>query len=211
MSTFQGGSDHELEVKFYLTNQRAVENRLRALDANQVHLRTYELNLRFDNAAGELAKEHKILRLRQDTSAVMTFKGPSQEREEVTARLEVEFQVSDFLAARRLLEMLGFEVCVSYEKYRTTYDLEGVKITLDEMPYGRFIEVEGPDPKRIQAVAGQLGLDWSARIMDNYLALFYRLKEKRGMAFHDLTFANFEKVQVSADDLGVRPADTPAK
>jgi adenylate cyclase, class 2 len=211
MSAYQESKDHELEVKFYLTNHQAVENRLRALDANQVHMRTYELNLRFDNPAGELAKEHKILRLRQDTNAVMTYKGPSQEREDVTARLEIEFQVSDFQAARRLLEMLGFEVCVSYEKYRTTYDLEGVKITLDEMPYGRFIEVEGPDPKRIHAVADQLGLDWSARIMDNYLVLFYRFKEKTGMDAHDLTFANFEKVQVSAADLGVRSADTPAK
>ncbi len=200
----------ELEVKFYLTDLRGFESRLRTKGASRVTARPYELNLRFDSPGGELSREHRVLRLRQDVNGVMTYKGPGQDREGVTARQEIEFQVSDFQAARRLLEALGYNICVSYEKYRTTYDLEGVKITIDEMPYGKFCEVEGPNPAIIQAVSEQLGLDWSTRIMDSYLMLFGCLKKTLGLEMRDLTFENFNGVTVTAENLGVKVAD-PAR
>ncbi|HEY3343740.1 MAG TPA: class IV adenylate cyclase [Anaerolineaceae bacterium] len=199
--------DQELEVKFFLKNLSALESRVRAQGASRIYLRTYEINLRFDTAGGTLSKSQKVLRLRQDTAAILTFKGPSQDRQDVTVRQEIEFQVSDFPAARRLLEALDYQVNVIYEKYRTTYDLEGVKITLDEMPYGNFCEIEGPDPQTIRAIADRLELDWSARVMDSYLAMFSCLKDRQKLEFRDLTFTNFEHMPVSPDDLGVRAAD----
>ncbi len=199
--------DEELEVKFYLGNLSALESRVRAQGANRITIRTYEINLRFDTADGRLSSAQKVLRLRQDTAARLTFKGPSQNRQDVTVRQEIEFVVSDFGAARRLLEALGYTVHVIYEKHRTTYDLEGVKITLDELPFGNFCEVEGPDPQTIQAVSERLGLDWSTRVMDSYLALFSCLKDKQKLGFRDLTFNNFEHLNISPADLGVRVGD----
>jgi adenylate cyclase class 2 len=199
--------NEELEVKFFLDNLAGVEARVRALGANRISMRTYEINLRFDTPDGQLSSSQKVLRLRQDSSARLTFKGPSQNRQDVTARQEIEFVVGDFGAARKLLEALGYAVSVIYEKHRTTYDLEGVKITLDEMPYGNFCEVEGPDPQTIQAVALRLGLDWSTRVMDSYLAMFHCLKDQQGLAFRDLTFKNFEHLHITPADLGVRAGD----
>jgi adenylate cyclase class 2 len=114
--------------------------------------------------------------------------------------------VSDFDMARRLLEALGYEINVMYEKYRATYDLDGVLITLDEMPYGNFIEIEGPDGARIRQVAEELQVDWEARILDSYLTLFDHLRGKLGLKFQYLSFSNFEGVQVKPEDLGVRGA-----
>lgn len=199
--------EDELEVKFYINRFQKLETRLQELDANLIHSRTYELNLRFDTPSGELTQAHRVLRLRQDVRALLTYKGPSRDLQDVTARQEIEFQVSDFQAARRLLEALGYGVSVSYEKYRTTYDLEGVYIMLDELPFGRFCEVEGPDPASIQAVAAQLGLDWSARIWDSYLVLFTKLRERIHLPGQDLVFRNFEGMQITPEQLGVRPAD----
>ena len=199
--------DEELEVKFYVSDLPALEARVRAQGASRISIRTYEINLRFDTPDGRLSGSQKVLRLRQDTAATLTFKGPSQNRQDVTARQEIEFGASDFGAARRFLEALGYTVAVIYEKQRTTYDLEGVKITLDELPYGNFCEVEGRDPQTIQAMAVRLGLDWSARVMDSYLALFGCIKEKQKLGFRDLTFNNFEHLRFSPADLGVRVAD----
>lgn len=42
-----------------------------------------------------------------------------------------------------LLQELGYVVSEVYEKYRTTYKLNVLQITLDEMPYGMFVEIEG--------------------------------------------------------------------
>ena len=203
-------NEHELEVKFYVTHLSALENRIRARGATRMFVRTYEVNLRFDTPARDLTSAKRVLRLRQEAIALMTYKGPSQARDDVTARQEIEFEVSDFQAARHLLEALGYQVEASYEKYRTTYELEGVKITLDELPYGNFCEVEGPDATSIQAVAGQIGLDWSTRVMDSYLAMFSCLKDKMGWDFRDLTFKNFEQLKVTPQELGVRPGDQTA-
>jgi adenylate cyclase class 2 len=199
--------DQELEVKFYLTNRREIENRVRELGASRTSIRTYEINLRFDSPDGGLTAAQKVLRLRQDTRARLTYKGPSQNREDVAARQEIEFQVDDFGAARRFLEALGYVVNVIYEKYRTTYELENVQITLDDLPYGRFCEIEGPDAASIHSMAEKIGLDWSARVTDSYMALFSCLKERQSLDFRDLTFANFERLRVSPEDLGVRVAD----
>jgi len=203
-------TDQELEVKFYLQNMPALEKKLRSLpEATLIQPRTHEINLRFDDAAGELSRGQRILRLRQDAEAVLTYKGRSEDRQDVAARQEIEVVVSDFAVTRRLLEALGYHVYVTYEKYRSTYRLGRVRVTLDEMPYGDFAEIEGPDPLEIQAAAEQLKLDWSARVMENYLALFERLPPTLIAGKRDLTFDNFHGLTVKPADLGVRPADVP--
>ncbi len=89
-----------------------------------------------------------MLRLRADQAAHLTFKGPGRCAGRF-GRQEIEFEVSDFGAARRLLEALGYRVYTSYEKYRETYRLGQVIIALDEMPFGTFAELEGPSAQEI--------------------------------------------------------------
>ena len=57
-------------------------------------------------------------------------------------------EVESFDQARAFLAALGYQVDMVYEKYRTKYELEGVHLDLDEMPYGDFIELEGNDVPR---------------------------------------------------------------
>lgn len=199
--------DQELEVKYFIANLPALEARLQALNAQLVQPRTHEVNLRFDTPAGELGNTYRVLRLRQDTEARLTYKGPSQAREGVRVRQEIEFTVSDFEAARAFLEALGYQVSMAYEKYRATYDLDGVHVTLDELPYGQFAELEGPDPATIRAVNRRLGLDWEARVPESYTVLFDRLCDALDLPFRDLTFENFAGLHLTAATLNVRPAD----
>ena len=200
-------NDQELEVKYYISDLPALEARLSSLGAHLVQPRIQELNLRFDVASGELSRTNQVVRLRQDTEARLTYKGPSQSQEGVRVRQEIEFIVSDHRAARAFLEALGYHVSMGYEKYRTSYDLDGAHIVLDEMPYGNFAEIEGPDPATIQAVNQRLGLDWEARVPESYTMLFEYLREKLSLPFSDLSFENFQQLTISPADLDVRPAD----
>jgi adenylate cyclase class 2 len=200
-------NDQESEVKYYISDLPALERRLQSLGAQLVQPRVHEINLRFDVADGELVKTGQVLRLRQDSEARLTYKGPSQTEEGVRVRQEIEFIVSDHRAARAFLEALGYHVSMGYEKYRTSYDLGGAHVVLDEMPYGDFTEIEGPDPAIIQAVNQRLGLDWEARVPESYTVLFELLREKLGLPFTDLTFENFQQLSISPADLDVRPAD----
>ena len=199
--------NQELEVKLYVSDLEAVRKRLEARQAVQKQARTHEMNLRFDTKQGELSREYKALRLRSDTAVRLTFKGPSSSREGVRVRQEIEFTVSDFNAARAFLEALGYHVAMIYEKYRAEYDLEGVSISLDELPYGNFVEIEGENPQHIRRISDLLGLNWQNRISDSYVLLFNRLRSEFSLEFRDLIFDNFEGLDCSLDVLGVKAAD----
>jgi adenylate cyclase class 2 len=172
-----------------------------------VHTRTHEINLRFDTPSGDLLRKYQVLRLRQDSQVRLTFKGPAQTLEGARSRQEIEFTVSDFSSARSFLEALGYQVVMMYEKYRTTYEHSGMEILLDEMPYGSFLEIEGPDPAEMQSLAQSLLLDWECAAPDSYTALFEILRGHLGFTFQDLSFANFANLDVTAADLGLRAAD----
>jgi adenylate cyclase class 2 len=199
--------DQELEVKLYVTDLSAVERKLTSFGAHLGLPRVFEVNLRFDTPGGDLGRSFRVLRLRQDAIARLTFKGPASGLGGARLRQEIEFEVSDFAAARAFLEALGYQVVMIYEKYRRAYELDGVEVSLDELPYGTFVEVEGPDPDSIQSVTRKLGLDWQATIPASYTALFDQLKARLGLPFHDLSFDNFQSLTITPADLEVRPAD----
>jgi adenylate cyclase, class 2 len=182
----------EVEVKFLVTDLAAARQRLLEAGAIPHKARTYEYNIRYDNAWNGLLRQGKLLRLRRDQQSRLTFKGVSELDlvSEAKVRQEIEIEVSEFEATAMILERIGFERRQVYEKYRETFRLGEVEITLDEMPFGHFVELEGGEDGIRQAAAA-LGLDWQKRVLDNYLALMARLKASHGLDFDDLTFDNF--------------------
>jgi adenylate cyclase class 2 len=201
------GTGQELEVKFYLNHPAQLQSRLEELGARLEQPRTHEINLRFDTPALDLLHSGRLLRLRQDAAAHITYKGPGRVEGGVRLRQELEFIASDFAMARAVIEALGYEVMMMYEKQRATYVLGNVLVTLDEMPYGNFAEIEGPDGESIQQAAVQLGLDWQQRILESYTVLFDQARQVLGFTFRDLSFENFAGLSISPAALGVQAAD----
>lgn len=115
---------------------------------------------------------------------------------------EIEVQVSDFHKMRAILERLGFEPIFLYEKYRETFHLADAEVTLDELPYGCFVEIEG-EISAIDRAAAQLGLAAAQRVPGTYLSLFEVLRQRRNLPFRDLTFANFRELHITPADLGL--------
>ena len=70
-----------------------------------------------------------------------------------------------------ILRRLGYEVALVYEKYRTTYELDGAEIVLDELPYGNFTEIEG-DAETIERVVAVLGMGAARRMSGSYVQIF---------------------------------------
>ena len=182
----------EVEVKFFLDDFDALRRRLDSVGAPLVAPRVFERNVRFDTADESLLARQELLRLRQDTRARLTFKGPAADdgQSEAKVREEIEIDVSDFDRTSAILQRLGFHPAQVYEKYRQTYQWRGVEIVLDEMPFGRFVELEGAEAD-LKTVAAALGLDWSRRLLTNYLALMELCRRTFDLPFKDLTFDNF--------------------
>lgn len=190
----------EIEVKLYVPDLDAVAQRLEALGAVLTAPRVYERNIRYENAAGTLARSDVVLRLRQDTRARLTYKGAAQAAqhaaEGIRARFEAEVEVSDFDTMDLILRQLGFTPHMIYEKYRTTYTLDNAEIVLDEMPYGNFVEIEGASAETIESLLSRLALTQFRRYGESYALLFEFVKRSMNLDFNDLTFANFAGISV---------------
>ena len=190
----------EIEAKFFVTNLTTLRAKLIGLGAEVKQERVYEQNLRFDTPRMALSAEKKVLRLRQDEKVRLTFKGPGYLQDSVLVRPEFEVEVSDFAQTRQILEGLGYQVYSLYEKYRETLTLDGVDVMLDEMPYGSFVELEGPSTQSVKALAAKLGLDFEKRIVLSYMVLFDHFKTTKDLAVRDLTFENFKGIDFSPSD-----------
>lgn len=200
-------SEYEIEAKFYVSRLDLLEDRLIKMGAVEIQPRIHELNLRFDTPGGELTSRRQVLRLRKDQKSWLTYKGPAQPGQAVGVRREIEFEVSSFDEAREFLLALGYQVFMFYEKYRSVYDTGEVLVMLDELPFGYFIEIEGPEVDAIHRTADHLELDWEARCAVSYLELFDRLKTGQGLAARYLSFDEIPEKKFGPEDFGICRAD----
>jgi adenylate cyclase class 2 len=218
----------ETEAKFYVHDLDRVRSRLEAMGARLIQERVLESNIRFDVPGGRLRARGRVLRLRRDTQARLTYKSASTKEQGVQSREEIEFVVEDFDKAKKFLEALGYQKLVYYEKYRATYTLPEtfdipakrhrttgerrdpgapIHVMLDELPYGNFVEIEGETIEAIHEIAAQLGLRRERAIVASYHALFERAKKTLKLPLDDLSFAEFRGIKVDASHLGVDAAD----
>jgi len=203
-------SNQEIEVKFLISNLPALLEKIQSLGALTLRPRMLEVNLRFDTHDMKLSERAQVLRLRQDDQAILTFKSPGEIVNGVISRTELEVVVSNFQTTRAILEALGFQVFMTYEKYRQNFKLNELVASVDEMPYGNFIELEGSSPEHVRATADLLGLDWNQRINLSYTALLGLYNQNTGNTFRDLSFETFSGLRVLPEQLGLAYADLDA-
>ncbi|HAO19067.1 MAG: hypothetical protein BWK80_51650 [Desulfobacteraceae bacterium IS3] len=187
-------SDLEIEVKFYLPDKDAVKARI--LDLGAVSQgRHFENNICFDDADKRLMNGGSLLRLRQDSRAILTLKSAPKVRDtQFKVFRELEVEVGNFEDMKRILEALGFFPQLVYEKWRETFTFNNCDLCLDTMPYGDFLEIEGGRDE-IRQIADVLGLKWEKRIVRGYLFIFAKLREKLALPFCDLNFDNFKPLK----------------
>jgi adenylate cyclase, class 2 len=191
MSTYR-----EVELKLYVPDLIEVRTRLEHAGAVLAQARILERNVRYADDSNRFNLRGIVLRLRQDTHTRLTYKDSEVFSEGgVQSRFEAEVEVSDFDAMHTILAKLGFHPYMIYEKYRTTYVFGGCSITLDEMPYGNFIEIEGEEAA-IHAARKALGLENARNFQGGYADLFERVRRALRLPFTDLTFENFEGISV---------------
>ena len=152
----------EIERKYLRVNlknlrQKLEENGARCLGAH------FESNWVFDTAAGELAAEGRLLRLRsqewrEKTRHLLTLKLPSAAQGSFKVREERETEVADGAVLRGILEGLGYIVAARYEKVREPWLMNLVEVELDVLPFAEVVELEGR-AEDITTVQRRLDLD----------------------------------------------------
>jgi adenylate cyclase class 2 len=148
----------ETEIKYLDANLDAVAAALRAAGARRL-ARRRERNEVYDDPGRGLRARGILIRLRADGRNLLTVKLPPEAPAPagVKALREHETEVADLGPLRVALAALGLEVACVYEKLREEWALGDCHVCLDRLPFGDFVEVEGP-PEALAGVAAALGL-----------------------------------------------------
>jgi adenylate cyclase class 2 len=168
----------EIEAKYRVADPAAFRERLAACGA-QPGARVFEANRLFDTADRKLRAADCGLRVRtcrslddaQHTSATLTYKGP-RAAGEMKVREEVETAVTDPSAVATILERLGFNEVIFYEKRRESWRVDECEVCLDELPrLGWFIEIEGPSAPAVTSACDKLKLSGQTALSKTYVEM----------------------------------------
>jgi len=193
-----GGSGLEVEVKLGVASLPEAHRRLAALPATLTDERQFEDNDIFDLPDGRLSAARSLLRLRVvGDGGMVTFKsiveGPGWDTVRAKVRAEVQTAVGTPEAMRDIFLRLGLSRVYRYQKYRSYYRWThpdsgaALCISLDEMPIGIYLELEG-DKQAIDAAARRMGWTQDDYITDDYRTLHMAWLEKRGLPVGDMVF-----------------------
>ncbi|MHC4645295.1 MAG: class IV adenylate cyclase [Planctomycetota bacterium] len=165
----------EIEAKLKVESHAETAKKLAELAA-EFQAEQFQTDVYFDDAKRTLTEGDRCLRLRRERVGAsvrmfLTYKG-AREKDEFKKRGEIEVEVDSADSAEKLLLSLGYEKAVVVEKRRRVWRLGDCRVALDELPLlGSFVEIEGPDGKRIAEVQRSLGLGALSHIPDSYASL----------------------------------------
>ena len=161
----------EVEVKLPIDDITGLGPRLERLGARLLHPREFEDNQIYDFPDRGLTQRGSMLRVRVlERGALLTYKGKVRIESGMKVRDEIEssFPAAEAPALLEIVSALGLAPVFRYQKYRTTWEMTGLLITLDETPIGSYIELEG-EKMQIDATAARLGYS-----PDDYITSSYR-------------------------------------
>jgi len=97
------------------------------------------------------------IRLRDDGQKI-TLAIKEITNDNIDGTKELEIKVDDFTKTNELLEKLGYKNKGYQENKRTTYELDGVEIDIDEWPkIPPYMEIEGKTKEEVEKTVKKLG------------------------------------------------------
>ncbi|MHC1710672.1 MAG: class IV adenylate cyclase [Solidesulfovibrio sp.] len=171
----------EIETKFAVAAFEPIRRAL-TLAGGRFLSRRFEENVVLDTPGAALRHQDILLRLRRDASGKVTLKLPAKASEgsALKIRRELETEVADLSALEAIFGHLGYRPFLRYEKVRETWRVDAALVCLDELPFGLFLEIEGPG-EAIPDVAGRLGLSMDRAMPQTYHELFQAHRKSHGL------------------------------
>lgn len=180
-------SNREIEIKFQVSDLRALARKLRATGFRLVTRRTHEMNTLYDLPGAILRSRKELLRLRKYGSKWTLTHKSKKEASRHSSREELETGVADGRQMEAILRALGYSPSFRYEKFRAEWTDGKGQVVVDETPIRNFCEIEG-SPRWIDATAKKLGVSEADYITTNYAGLFAAWKEKTKSSVNEMTF-----------------------
>ncbi len=178
----------EKEIKFEVKQFSHIRNRL-TQEGGRFIEKYLEKNIVLDTPSKKLISEGKLLRLRKKGSKnILCFKKPLEKHQyisppSVKSLEEYEVEVDDFSTSLNILRELGYEKISEYEKIREKWEIRGIKICLDQLPFGKYVEIEGGGD--LITFARKLGIKGKGPLGESYHQINRKKREQMGLPPND--------------------------
>jgi len=150
----------EIEIKILGIEKRSLERKIRSAGGRKIGGGTMAVR-HFDFPDGRLRAGGELIRVRSIGDAVHEFayKGPKMGSGKCKVREEIQTLVSDPSAVCTVLQALSMKETFYCEKKRTSWELLGAHIDIDEYPRGIvYAEIEGKSEKVVHNALQKLAL-----------------------------------------------------
>ena len=148
----------EIEIKFLVSDLKALERKLRAVGFRRETPSTHEVNTLYDLPGQRLRRKGELLRLRNYGGNWRLTHKAKAKAGRYKSRGELETGITDGKQMDAMLRALGYAPTFVYEKFRAEWsDGEG-HVVLDHTPIGDIAEIEGK-PRWIDRTAHALNLN----------------------------------------------------
>jgi adenylate cyclase, class 2 len=177
----------EIEIKFFVSDLKALEHKLQELDFRCETPSTHEVNTLYDLPGQKLRRKGELLRLRkygEKWKLTHKAKGIAGKHK---SRAELETSVSDGKHVDGILQVLGFVPTFVYEKFRSEWSDGNGHVVLDHTPIGNIAEIEGKS-RWIDRTAKALGVSSKDYVTKSYSELFFDWKRKTKQKAMNMTF-----------------------
>jgi len=176
----------EIEKKFTLSNEQHEQILANLKESGAKYIgEDFEENTLY--RGGVLDEKQAVLRVRKiGDKTILTFKEHIANNSGIKQQTEYETIVEKSEELEKIIESLGFEKALVYEKRRQTWTFRAVEIVLDELPFGQYMEIEGS----LMAIAeAEMILDIEHFEAEN--ETYPHLTQKFGVQNEQLTEARF--------------------
>lgn len=176
----------EKELKFKIDDIKKIESKLKKLGAKQIGSE-FQRTIRFDTPDLSYEKQGTFIRVRKGFGNTVTMKKKIKTTGELFERIEIETEVSDTEKLRTIFNELGLSKEFIMEKYRSNWTFIDTVVSIDKMPFGNYLEIEG-EPDKVKSVAKTLSLDLKNKIVGTYWDLFEDFKKSSGHIGEHIVF-----------------------
>jgi adenylate cyclase class 2 len=182
----------EVEIKFLVSDLKALELKLCDLGFREGTPSTHEINTLYDLPGQKLRRKGELLRLRDYGGKWKLTHKAKVKLGRHKSRCELETGVADGKQMDAMLRALGYLPSFIYEKFRAEWSDNEGHVVLDHTPIGDIAEIEGKS-RWIDRIARELGVKPADYIIKSYAELFFDWKRKTGSRTKNMTFREVKK------------------
>lgn len=148
----------------------------------------FQKTIRFDTPDRDLERKGIFLRVRSGFENVITLKKKIETASGVFAREEIEVDIKDIDKMAKILSDLGFNRQWIMEKYRSEWKYNNLILSVDKLPFGDYLEIEGKEDE-IEQAAKEFGFNFKNKIISSYWDIFAEYKKQHGIVEENIVFS----------------------